>query len=96
MAIVTVSFYDRLPVDANGHTLSIFSAPLASAAYTPGATQLTAAAPTGARFARVATDTAIHVGYGATATNNDPYVPASSVELFGVSAGLQLSLVAAA
>lgn len=35
-------------------------------------------------FVRIATDTAVHLNIGATATSSHPYLPAGAVEFFAV------------
>lgn len=90
---LTVSFYDRMPEDLNGNGVPAWPKPIATAGYVAAGTS--AAAPDNARFARVCSDTALHVAHGAAATAADPLLPANLPEPFGIGEGQTLTWIAA-
>jgi hypothetical protein len=97
MAKITVTEHRRLPHDANGAVIPALGAPLAvqPANAAPGASSAqTAAFGVDTYIARVCSDVALHVGYGATATVADDYYPAGAEIIVRVSPGNKLSYLA--
>lgn len=91
---VTITEFSQLPHDSTGNVLPI-------GAFPPNAKQVLTAigssAPTSddTRFIRVATDTAITVIAGPTASASDPMMLANSTEYFGVTENVAITIAIA-
>lgn len=97
MALVSIAEFSTLPIDVNSRPLPIASNPTARQKLTPTASSAQSTAfAVSTHYVRISTDVAIHLGYGATATSTDLYVPAGSVEFFAVTGGTQLAFILAA
>lgn len=92
--IVSITEFQRLAKDTNGHTLPLGAGRLGCQVRT-SAGAFTALGG-GTRFVRLATDTAIQMDIaGGSTTSGDELVPANTVEYFAMRGGETLTIAAA-
>lgn len=91
---VTITEFSQLPHDSTGNVLPLGTFP-ANAKQVLTAAGSTAVTSDDTRFIRVATDTAITIIAGPTATATDPMIPANSVEYFGITEGVAVTIALA-
>lgn len=92
--IVSISSYSTLAKDNNGNLMPIGGERLGREVRTSAGNF--AAIPAGAKFIRVATDTAIHIDVqGDAVTAGDEFVPANSTEFFSCNGGEVFKIAAA-
>lgn len=97
MAVVDVSEYDRMPVDAQGAYLQtgLEPAKVVQQLAISGSPANSAAFDQGTKFIRVHTDGAIRyqVGPTAVASATDARIAANTTEYFGVRPGARISII---
>ena len=89
---VTITEYRQMPSDLDSNDLPLGGTPSVSQVITGAGNAVQCDPDT--RYVRVATDSPIHLRWGANATTADPYLPAGSVEYFGINKGVTFSLIA--
>lgn len=90
---VTLTQYREMPDDLGNNNLPLGGKPLASAKLTAAGSF--AATDTDCRFVRIATDTAIHINFGAAAADTDAMMPANTVEYFGCREDVVIAVILA-
>jgi hypothetical protein len=97
MAKITVAEHTALGIEANGYVAPILGKALVVQASptAPSASSAQTAVPdNNTRILRLCSDVALHVGYGATATTDDPYYPAGAEIVRAIGKGGRLSYIA--